>query len=40
MTRFFTSLVQAFIAIPALYMARIVGREVIADMREMWQESH
>lgn len=40
MNRFITSLVQLFIAIPALYMARIVGREVIADMREMWQESH
>jgi hypothetical protein len=40
MTRAITSLVQTFIAIPALYMARIVGREVIADMREMWQESH
>jgi len=40
MNRFITSLVQMFIAIPALYMARIVGREVIADMREMWQESH
>ena len=40
MTRFLTSMVQAFIAIPALYMGRIVAREVIADMREMWQESH
>lgn len=40
MNRFITTLVQLFIAIPALYMARIVGREVIADMREMWHESH
>ena len=40
MNRLITTMVQMFIAIPALYMARIVGREVIADMREMWQESH
>jgi biopolymer transport protein ExbB/TolQ len=40
MTRLLTTIVQMFIAIPALYMGRIVGREVIADMREMWQELH
>jgi hypothetical protein len=40
MNRFITSLVQMSIAIPALYMARIVGREVIADMQDMWHESH
>jgi hypothetical protein len=40
MNRLITSLVQLALAIPALYMGRMVGREVIADMREMWQESH
>lgn len=40
MNRFLTSLVQLSIAIPALYMGRIVLREVIADAKEMWQESH
>ena len=40
MNRLITSLVQLAIGIPALYMARIVFREVVQDMREMWQESH
>jgi hypothetical protein len=40
MTRLITTIVQLGIAIPALYMGRIVFREVVADMREMWQESH
>ena len=40
MNRFLTSLVQLSIALPALYMGRIVLREVIQDAREMWQESH
>ena len=40
MNRLLTTLVQLAIGIPALYMARIVFREVVADMREMWQESH
>lgn len=40
MNRLLTTLVQLGIGIPALYMARIVGLEVIADMREMWHESH
>jgi hypothetical protein len=40
MNRLLTTLVQLGIGIPALYMARIVMHEVIADMREMWHESH
>jgi len=40
MNRLITTLVQLGIGIPALYMARIVAHEVIADMREMWQETH
>jgi hypothetical protein len=39
MNRLLTSLVQLAIAIPALYMARIVYHDFIAEMREMWQES-
>jgi hypothetical protein len=35
MNRFLTSLVQLFIAIPALYMGRIVLKEIIADTKEM-----
>jgi hypothetical protein len=35
MNRLITSLVQLGIAIPALYMGRIVLREVIADTKEM-----
>jgi hypothetical protein len=35
MNRLLTSMVQLFIAIPALYMGRIVLREVIADAREL-----
>ena len=40
MNRLLTTLVQLGIGIPALYMGRIVLREVIADAKEMWQESH
>jgi hypothetical protein len=40
MNRLLTTLVQLSIAIPALYMARIVYRDFVAEMREMWQESH
>jgi hypothetical protein len=40
MNRLITSLVQLALAVPALYMGRIVLREVIADAKEMWQESH
>jgi len=40
MNRLLTSLVQLGIAVPALYMGRIVLREVIADAKEMWQQSH
>ena len=35
MNRFLTSLVQLAIALPALYMARYVWR----DMKEMWHET-
>jgi hypothetical protein len=35
MNRFLTSLVQLGIAIPALYMGRIVLKEIIADTKEM-----
>lgn len=35
MNRFLTSLVQMGIAIPALYMGRIVLKEIIADTKEM-----
>jgi len=40
MNRLITSLVQLALAVPALYMGRMVLREVIADAKEMWQESH
>ena len=40
MNRLLTTIVQLSIAIPALYMARIVYYDFIAEMREMWQESH
>ena len=40
MNRLITSLVQLAIAIPALYMGRMVLRELIEDAKEMWQESH
>jgi hypothetical protein len=40
MNRLTTTIVQISIAIPALYMGRMVLREVIADAKEMWQESH
>ena len=35
MNRFLTSMVQMFIAIPALYMGRIVLKEIISDLKEM-----
>ncbi len=40
MNRLLTTLVQLALAVPALYMGRMVLREVIADAKEMWQESH
>jgi len=40
MNRLLTTFVQLALAIPALYMGRMVLREVIADAKEMWQESH
>jgi hypothetical protein len=40
MNRLLTTLVQLAIAIPALYMARIVYHDFMAEMRELWQESH
>lgn len=36
MNRLLTTIVQLFIAIPALYLARYVWH----DMKEMWRESH
>ena len=38
--RILTTLVQLGIGIPALYMARIVYHDFMAEMRELWQESH
>jgi biopolymer transport protein ExbB/TolQ len=35
MNRLLTTMVQMFIAIPALYMGRIVLREVIEDARDL-----
>jgi hypothetical protein len=40
MNRLLTTLVQLSIAIPALYMARIVYHDFKAEMRELWRESH
>jgi hypothetical protein len=40
MNRLITTLVQLGIGIPALYMGRIVLREVIQDAKDMWHESH
>lgn len=40
MNRLITTLVQLGIAIPALYMGRIVLREMIEDAKQVWQESH
>jgi len=39
MNRLLTTLVQASIAVPALYMARWVWRDIVADYRE-WDKSH
>jgi hypothetical protein len=39
MNRLLTSLVQIAIGIPALYMGRIVLREIVSDFRE-WSKSH
>ena len=39
MNRLLTSLVQALIGIPALYMARLMWREIVSDFRE-WDKSH
>jgi hypothetical protein len=35
MNRLLTTLVQASIGVPALYMARIVYRDFVAEMREL-----
>lgn len=40
MNRLITTVVQLGIAIPALYMGRIVLREMIEDAKQVWQESH
>ena len=37
--RLLTTAVQLGIGIPALYMARIVFRDFLAEMREMWHKS-
>ncbi len=39
MNRLLTTLVQLSIAIPALYMGRMMWREIVADFRE-WDKSH
>ncbi|MEN9389446.1 MAG: hypothetical protein RLY61_530 [Candidatus Parcubacteria bacterium] len=39
MNRLITSVVQLALAIPALYMGRLVWREIVADFRE-WDKSH
>jgi hypothetical protein len=39
LNRLLTSLVQLAIAIPALYCARLMWREIVADFRE-WDKSH
>ena len=39
MIRLMTSLVQLALAIPALYLGRMMWHEVKADFRE-WDESH
>jgi hypothetical protein len=40
MNRLLTSLAQLALAIPALYLGRMMWREIVADMRDMWHESH
>jgi hypothetical protein len=39
MNRLATSIVQVSLAIPALYCARLMWREIVADVRE-WDKSH
>jgi hypothetical protein len=39
MNRLLTTLVQLSIAIPALYMGRMMWREIVSDFRE-WDKSH
>jgi hypothetical protein len=39
MNRLLTSLVQLALAVPALYMGRMMWREIVADLRE-WDKSH
>ena len=39
MNRLLTSLVQIALAVPALYMGRMMWREIVADFRE-WDKSH
>ena len=37
--RILTTLVQLGIGIPALYMARLMWREIVSDFRQ-WDKSH
>jgi hypothetical protein len=37
--RILTTLVQLAIGIPALYMVRLMWREIVSDFRE-WDKSH
>ena len=39
MNRLLTTLVQVALLVPALYMGRIMWREIVADFRE-WDNSH
>jgi len=39
MNRLLTILVQIAIGIPAIYMGRLMWREIVADFRE-WDKSH
>jgi len=37
--RILTTLVQIALLVPALYMARLMWREIVSDFRE-WDKSH
>jgi hypothetical protein len=39
MNRLLTTLVQLSLALPALYMGRMMWREIVADYKE-WANSH
>lgn len=39
MNRLITSIVQIAIAVPALYLGRMLWREIMADLHE-WDKSH